>query len=252
VALRRAGYLEQKQTIGLDPGGEGHLRFVIQADSAAPERESGTLALTISEPNSLVSINGVPQGMSPASLRLPLGRHRLSVKSAGFLDYERDVVVAPAGTSTHIDLMPTSEFLKDYERGARTTRTWGWVSVGSGAVLIGGSVGFLVWNQAEKDTARDNFDEFSSEVRAGPSGMCDDASCEDRLRLLSDRLSEAENRDVFGWVGVSAGAAVAALGAGLLMWGDHPGRYAPSETSDVFQSARIELGPGQARVSGRF
>lgn len=148
--------------------------------------------------------------------------------------------------------MPTSEFLKDYEGRAETTRTWGYVGVGSGALVLGGSVGFLIWNQGEKDTAQSNFDEFSSEVRSSPSGRCDDSSCEDRLRLLSDNLSEAENRDVLGWVGMGVGAALAATGIGLLVWGDDPSRYSPDESSDVFDSAWLGVTPAGAYAGGRF
>jgi hypothetical protein len=252
VALRRAGYVERTQSVALDPGGEGRLDFTMQLDSSALEREAGTLDLAISEPNSLVSINGLTRGISPKMLRLPLGRHHLSVKSAGFLDYEREVVVAPGSTKVEVVLMPTSEFLKDYQDRAETTRMWGYAGVGSGALVLGGSVGFLIWNQGEKDTAQSNFDEFSGEVRSSPSGMCDDSSCEDRLRLLSDNLSEAENRDVLGWVGMGVGVALAATGGGLLLWGDDPARYSPDESSDVFDSAWLGVTPLGAFAGGRF
>jgi hypothetical protein len=252
VVLRRDGYREQKANIVLDPGGEGHLEFEMQPDVAALDRTHGVLDLQISEPNSLVSVNGKPLPIGRQHLELPLGRHHLQVHSAGFIDYARDVVVGPGTTTTRVELMPTSEFLNDYQGHALSQRTWGWVGVGAGAAFVAGGVGFLAWNAGKKDTATNNFDDFVKQIQASPNGTCSDSTCVRKLALLKDRKATAEDRDLYGWVGVGVGAALAAVGAGLLIWGDDPDRYAPRPQSDIFGSLRVDLGFSRATLSGSF
>jgi hypothetical protein len=113
-------------------------------------------------------------------------------------------------------------------------------------------VGFLIWNQAEKDAANAKFDDFAEEVASGPSGSCSDETCAQRVRLYAQERDEVTSRDVYGWVGVGVGTAVAALGAGLLIWGDDPHRYSPREESDVFGSLRLDVGLRDATLSGHF
>jgi hypothetical protein len=224
----------------------------MRPDIVALDREHGVLQLIVSEPNSLVTINGKPAGVGQSRYELPLGRHRLLVHSAGFIDYTRDVVVEPTGTSTKIDLMPTSEFLSEYTSSARSQRTWGWISAGAGVAIMGGGVGYLVWNQGEKDKSAQKFNDFVQGVEDGETGACTNSSCEARLKLYANDKKKAEDRDVYGWVGVGVGAATAAFGAGLLIWGDDINRYAPRQDSDVFGSLRLDVGLNAAALSGTF
>lgn len=252
VTLRRSGYHEEKRNIMLDPGGEGHLEFEMRPDIVALDREHGVLQLTVSEPNSLVTINGKPAGVGKSRFELPLGRHRMLVHSAGFIDYTRDIVVEAKGTNARIDLMPTSEFLSEYTNGARSQRTWGWISTGAGVAIMGGGVGYLVWNQGEKDAATKKFDDFAQEIEDSETGACLSDSCEARIKLYASEKKKAQDRDLYGWVGVGVGAAATAFGVGLLIWGDDIDRYAPRQDSDVFGSLRLDVGYNAAMLSGKF
>jgi hypothetical protein len=166
----------------------------------------------------------------------------LLVHSAGFVDYETDVWVKPGEVKAKVELMPTSEFLKQYEAKATSQRTLGWVGLGAGAALALGGGGFLIWNGGQLDAAEEDLDAFVEEVRrTSPSRKCTDATCAERVTELNDTVNSIENRAVFGWVGVGLGAAVSVASVGLLIWGDDPEKYAPRQDSDVFGSIKLDV-----------
>lgn len=256
VKLTRPGYLEETRTVVLDPGGEGHLDFQMRVDPAAAAAR-GALALKVSEPNSIVTINGRVLGFVQPRLELPIGRHRLLVHSAGFMDYKRDVTLAPGETSVRIELLPTSEFLKDYQNNAWFWRKVGWAGLGAGVVVAGASTGFLVWNESKRQDAKEEFAAFVGQVEeTSATGRCPDANCVDQLNRLAERVDDLKGRAVYGWVGLGVGAAAAIGSIVVLLTGDDPDRYEPRRESDVFGKLRLNVlpavGGGGALLGGTF
>jgi hypothetical protein len=54
-----------------------------------------------------------------------------------------------------------------------------------------------------------------------------------------DDLKSIRSREKFGWIGLGSGAAVAALGAYLLISNDDPDRYEPGEASEAIAGVRV-------------
>jgi outer membrane receptor protein involved in Fe transport len=55
--------------------------------------DSGSLLVSTDEPGAAIEIDGVPRGVTPAQLSLPVGQHRVLVRLAGYRPVERDVLI---------------------------------------------------------------------------------------------------------------------------------------------------------------
>jgi hypothetical protein len=265
IELKRPGYVTASQTVTLGPGSTGAITLEPVVDPAALNQDGGVVALTISEPGAVVFVDGESRGPYTGPLRLPAGEHQLRVERGEFFPSERKVDVPLRGQSSiRIDLEPTPEKRTRYRNSAQARRTWGWVATGSGAALLAGGTGFLLWNAGEKSDKEKAWEAQEASNTRGGGGECDPttvtdrAACEEALFQAVDNLDAARKRDVFGWVGIGVGAAAVGTGLFLLLGGDDPNRYEPKAESDVF--GLIELTPrawllpgtGGFALNGRF
>jgi hypothetical protein len=251
LEFSRPGYVPVRRHVQLDPGSVGKLDVkLVPSDGGLSA--GGLLELHLSEQDSVVDVDGEPRLDHPRGLALPVGRHQLRIKRAGFHDVEREVWVKPGRQSLDVTLLPTPAYLADYVQSAKTQRLWGFLALGSGALLAGGSAGFLLWNQGQKREAERDFDAYADEVAQGPSGQCPNDDCERQLAILVDELDARRGRDAFGWGGLSVGAVALGAGAFLLARAPSPARYEPKPESDVFGSLGLHVQPNGLRVSGNF
>jgi hypothetical protein len=264
VELRRADYLTARTDLAVGDGASAEVSLDPQPDPAAPASDRGRLALTISEPQAAITIDGQSRGAYAGSLVLPRGVHRLLVERGGFEPAERDVVIQPGSTaSVRVPLDPTPETRVAYVNRATSQRTWGIVTTAAGAGVAGAAVAFLVWNSGQKSTASSQYNSAQSNL-TNMVGVCalktaagDATQCNEALTSAQSSLNSAKSRDAFGYVGVGVGAASVALGVYLLVSDDDPHRYdRSSSSSDVATSLRPVLG-GDRRgasvgVAGEF
>jgi hypothetical protein len=251
LEFSRIGYVPVRRRVQLDPGSVGKLDVKL-VPSDAGLSAGGLLELRSSERDTVVDVDGEPRLDHTRGLALPVGRHQLRIKRAGFYDVEREVWVKPGLQSLDVTLLPTPAYLADYVQSAQTQRLWGFMALGSGALLAGGSTGFLLWNQGQKREAERDFEAYAEAVAQGPSGQCPDDDCERQLGILVDELDARRSRDVFGWVGLSVGAVALGTGAFLLARAPSPTRYEPKPESDVFGSLDLHVQANGLRLSGNF
>lgn len=251
LELSRPGYVPVRRRVQLDPGSAGRVA-VNMVPSDAGLAAGGNLTFSISEPNAIVNVDGQPRLDHARGLRLPVGRHTLRFQRAGFFDLEREVRVGPGEQRLEVSLLPTPSYLNDYVQGAKRQRLWSYVALGSGALLAGGGGAFLLWNQGQKRAAKRDFDRFAGEIAASSTGQCADPECERTLGILVDELDSRRSRDVYGWIGVSMGAAALGTGLVLLARSPDPHRYEPRPESDVFAGLSVEVRPSNIAISGHF
>ena len=255
VELRRRGYRTVSEHVVLGPAADGKLVATPATDPGLLAREGGELWLSISEPGASVFVDGASVRASTA-LRLPLGPHRLRVEHARFLVFEREVQVeAGRRTQVEVELEPTPAERDRYRTATRRVRTLAWVGVGAGSALAAGAAGFLVWNHGAKSDAQRDVDQQFARWEDG--GDCDRSTgpareCQTALTLAIEDLDTAQGRDVYGVIGLGAGAALLGTGLLLLVLGDDPDRYEPTPESDVFGRLRLMpwLGPGRGVSAG--
>lgn len=251
LEFSRQGYVPVRRHIMLHAGSVGHVD-VPMVPSDAGLATGGLLEFSLSESDTVVTVDGQPRLDHTRGLRLPLGRHALRIQRAGFFDVEREVWVRPGRQTIDARLLPTPLYLRDYVESARSQRFWSYLSMGTGALVAAGGAGFLLWNQGQKNEAQREFDAYADAVASSESGECDDAACEQELGVLVDELDARRQRDVFGWAGVAVGAA--ALGAGVVLYlkSPDPYRYEPRPESDVFAKLKLRLAGPSLSLHGEF
>ncbi len=241
VELVRDGYTSVSREVDIAPGATGEMDVELTVKSSELGR-GGELALSVSETEAVVYVDGASFG-NRTSIRLPPGRHVLRVERSGFHDYERQFEIQRGRTTElQVPLDPTPDFRADYVSTAGTQRTLGWVGVAAGAVIAGGSVGFLVRNQGQISDAETKFDTVADSFENG--GPCDKSlggsdACDTELQLALDDLDRKRSRTKFGWIGVGVGVVVSAVGVVLLATGDDPDRYEPKLEQDPYARARV-------------
>ena len=239
---KRLGYRTATQSANLGPGSSGALDLNPEVDANSLNVEGGELALAISEPGAILFVDGESRGAYSVPVRLVAGDHWLRVERAEFLPVERKVTVVARGRSEYaVELKPTSEKLENYRSAVTRRSTWGWVATGAGSVLVGGDIGFLLWNSKQKSNKKAAFE--TQVARANPGGDCDpkgiqQSTCGTELQLALQNLDNARRRDVYGWVGLGVGAVAFGTGLYLLLGNDDGQRYAPKPQSDVFGRLR--------------
>jgi hypothetical protein len=246
----RPGYVSEQRAIELAAGAHAALDVALRVDGAALSG-GASLALSLSERNAVVLVDGEPHLDTDTGMRLPLGRHQVHVARAGFFDVKREVLLTPGRTVLDVTLIPTPAYLAEYTTRAKRQRLFAYVSGGAGAAITAGAVGFLIWNQGKKNQAEDRFNAYADLVAAMPKNSCE-KTCVSTLGILVDDLDEKRKRDVFGWIGVGVG--VAAIGTGVLLHltGDDPGRYEPKSEGSLLGALSVRIGRTGAAVSGAF
>jgi hypothetical protein len=239
VELRRSGYVTAKQDVTLGDGANGEIALDPEEDAALLASEGGMLALEVSEPQSVLSVDGKVRGPYAGPVRLPKGPHRIHLERGGFFPFERDVDI-PSGRALTIkvDLEPTPETRASYVSSARSRRTWGLITLGGGVAVTGASVGFHFWNKGKENDAKKKFNAYAASF--DPGKECDQAgvvqlpgdTCNVRLDLAEDDLKKIRGRYVIGYVGMGVGVAAIALGTVLIVTGDDPGKYDKKPSAD--------------------
>lgn len=251
IELSRPGYLTERRSLMLGPGTEGRLTFEPRLDPHASRDVLGRLALASGGEEAVVFIDGYVSPRAGSGWLLPAGPHELRIERAGFLPFQRIVQVAPGGvTQVPVVLEPSAEERARYREAAMTRRTWSWLGIGAGATLAAAGTAFLLYNHGAKQDAEETF--AAEEARFESGGECDPATeqapgCTEALHGALDELVATRDRDIYGVIGLGAGAALLGVGAVLLVTGDDPDRYELRPESDVF--GRLQLTPWFTRES---
>jgi hypothetical protein len=205
-------------------------------------------------------------------VRLPKGPHRIRVESSGFLPSDQTVTVgAVEGQITTVWLEPTPETRAAHDSNVRFHRVWGWIGVGAGTAILGGSAVYLGVRknhvdsstiktaQAEYDTASaaqadGNVPPFCN-YRGGGAGTVNspedcNAYVNEKVATLNTELSNARSKDntekTVGYVGIGVGAALLTTGVVLLVTGESAHAYdKPSAARDKSTRWAFTPGPGQ-------
>jgi tetratricopeptide (TPR) repeat protein len=262
VELRRPGYVTEVQTVTVAEGADTEIAIDPDPDPSALGASGQRVAIVASEPGALVRVDGKNQPPMTESVLLLPGTHLVRVERSGFFPAEQSVKIASSGStsSVRIDLVPTPETRADYERSARSQRTWAWITIGAGAVVTGGSVAFLFYNQGQVKDAQKKYDAvvYQSEDHSGRN--CDPfrpgfdrTQCEAALDGAYQKLEDTKHRNIIGYVGVGVGGAAMVTGAVLLVVSKDPDHYR-TKSGALGPEVRWQpwFGLGAAGVEGRF
>ena len=212
---------------------------------------SGKLLVLVSEPGALVKVDDQVKGTTPlpGPLEISSGARALAVEKQGFVGWQADVTIQPGKMSEErVTLVPSPDFIQQYESRARKMRLGAWVATGVAAAGAATAVAFqLRANQLYGDsTTSGTFLYYKQKILDGappPPGV--DYAAE--AQRLKGRVTTAQNLSYVG-------AALFAVGGGIATWlwvaGDDPGRYSHLHTASL---APVPVAGGAAlALAGRF
>jgi hypothetical protein len=182
----------------------------------------------------------------PAPLELPSGPRSLSVEKQGFVTWQQDLTVqAGRLAEERVNLVPSPDFVKDYESRARKIRIGAWTATG---VAAGGLVTAVVFQlRASKlygDAATPGTFLYYKQQLLGASPP---AGAREQAQRLQGQVSTAQN---VSYVGMGLLAVGAGVGTWLWVWGDDPDRY--SRYRGLAASLAPAPGGGALALSGTF
>ncbi|MCM2332933.1 MAG: PEGA domain-containing protein [Anaeromyxobacteraceae bacterium] len=202
---------------------------------------SGTLAVASSEAGAVVKVDDQVKGTTPlqGQITLPAGPHQLVVEKQGFVTFQKDVQVQPGKlTDERATLVPSPDFIRDYEARQRKVRLGAWISTGvavagvAGAVLLQADASRLYGTDSTPGT-------FLHARRKLLDGIeVDPVTGVDYRAQAGSLKSQVSQRETLAWVSAGVGGAAAVAATWLWIAGDDPARYA--RYRDV---ARLEVAP---------
>jgi hypothetical protein len=260
VEVRRAGYTPAGRSIALQDGARGDLSLDPVVDKGSFAHEGGWLAITASETQSVLSVDGTEVGLLTGSVELPAGPHRIHLERGGFLPAERDVDVPIGGTKAlSVAFEPTPETRALYVSAADTRRSWSWVTLGVGAAVAAGGAVLAVVEQNQLPGAQSAQASATTALLSGAGGTCDPrqdvkpatmAKCENALNDAASRVDNLQAARAVGWVVAGAGAATLVTGLVLVLTAQDPHKYDEKPVDRLFADWRVvpQVGIGGASI----
>lgn len=196
------------------------------------ESKKGFLVLDVRERGAKVTIDGRTVGLSPlpGRLELPMGAHEVLVEKTGFMAWARTVEVPPSQASVEaVSMVPSQEFIDDYEASASRARTFAWVTAAAAVAFAGTAVVLKLVDDAR-------FDDLKNKQYLDQRGLCAEINpsyngsdyCPTALGYengVLDKVSSIERTDSIALGALIAAAASGLVSVYLFATGAPPGRY---------------------------
>jgi len=204
---------------------------------------SGRLVLASSEAGALVKVDDQVKGSTPlpGALTVPGGLRSVAVEKQGFVTWQKDVQVPPGKVvEERALLVPSPDFIREYESRNRKLRIGAWIATGLAAVGAGTAIGLQMRaSSLYGDASTSNtFVYYQKKLEAGVTSE----NGVDYRAKASDLKSRIESSQTLSYVAMGVGGAAAVGAVWLWIAGDQPGRYA--RYREV--SASLEPLPGGA------
>lgn len=190
------------------------------------EGKQGDLLVKVSELNSEIEVDGKLVGVSPMPrMKMASGPHKVVVSKTGFVSFARDVVVDEKEPLVlDATLIPSMDFISNYDSKANAMRIAAYVTAGVGVGMITAAlVTWFAYNDPRN--TKHNAEKKAIDDAGGP-----DQATFDRINRQADGIRSTYV--VAQIVGI-AGAVAVATGVVLFVVGPKPGIYDEYKTVTV-------------------
>jgi hypothetical protein len=201
---------------------------------------SGRLVVSAVEMGAIVKIDDQTKGTTPmrGAIVLPAGPHTLAVEKAGFVTYQKDVQVEPGKlVEESVTLVPSPDFVRNYESRQKKLRLGAWISTGVAAAGLATAVALQVSANSlyGNETTPGTFLYARAKLQAGVE--YDGGT---NLRDQASKLkSDIETRQTMSYVAGGLGGIAAIAATYFWIAGEDPQRY--SRFADT--TARLDVAP---------
>jgi hypothetical protein len=201
--------------------------------------EQGQLLVRTREEGAEVIVDDVSRGSTPlpAPIKLPRGKHRLTVKRDGFISRVTTATVKKDQlTLEDVTLVPSADYVASYQARNRRMRIGGLAAAGASVAAF---VVAIILDRAiaepthvnEFKPRRDVLEAISIgtaradlfTTRIQQECFADPVACREQARAAGDTVSTMQ---IASWVMVGVGLAAAAGAAYCFIAGEDPNRYA--------------------------
>jgi hypothetical protein len=259
ISLRRLGYRSAEKTVTIPEGGEVEVELDPSPDEGA---EQGELAVTSSEEQVSVSVDGQRKGLLTANaVKLPPGPHVVRFERGGFFPIRRELSLQPLERqSLRLVFEPTPELRGELLSTASWHRLLGWIGVGVGAAGLAASAAYT-FGYLANETRQLNAESADIERQATSKTGCfsnpdpNAPSCEGLSSVVQRRRAQVDTFFALGITGVAVSAALLAAGVVSLVTTPDLAKYdRPIENFDFIQRLSIVPTPqgGFVLASGAF
>jgi hypothetical protein len=147
----RVGYASVQRSVNVEQGTVANVSCELRPEAQLGPRLAAKLRVRTSPASANVLLNGY----AFAGGALPIGEHDLRVEQEGYLPYRKTISLSP-GTSKALDiaLLPTPARRERNERARQRRNTLAYVLGGTGAGLLLGAGGLLLWNNGRYEDWR--------------------------------------------------------------------------------------------------
>jgi hypothetical protein len=241
IELRREGYRAASTHVSLGEGASADVDLEPAEDAAVIRELGGALALDVSEPGTVVTVDGTSRGVYGQPLPLAPGLHKVLVEHGGFEATILDArVVAHRVSTLGIVLDPTPETRAAYDHRRSFRHQLGIGTAVAGAGVLAGSIAFIVWNANEVSSFLGPYNAALKAQTTKAPPNCDGRAgdqvtiCNNIVDADYAPLRSAENLTPIGYLGLGVG--VAAVTTGLVIYftagrADRFHPHAPTTTS---------------------
>jgi TolB-like protein len=182
----------------------------------------GRLVVSMRETGATVKVDDQIKGTTPlkGAIPLPGGPHTLSVEKQGFVTYQRDISIEPNKVLEEpVSLVPSPDFIKQYESRQKKLRLGAWIS--TGVAVVGAAA--AIYFQADASSTYGNETSPGTFLYVRRALLDGDESQRAQANELKSEVEQAETLSY-----VSAGVAAAGAVAATFFWisGEDPNRYA--------------------------
>lgn len=201
---------------------------------------AGRLVVTLEEAGAVVKVDDQAKGTTPlrGPITLPSGPHQLVVEKRGFVAYQKDVQVeAGKLEEERVTLVPSPDFVREYESRQKKLRLGAWISTGVAVAGLATAVALQVSASSL----------YGNETTPG-TFLYDRARLQDgievqngvNLRDQANRLkSDIDTRQTWSYVAGGLGGVAAVAATYFWIAGEDPHRY----QGFVEPTARVDLAP---------
>jgi len=216
IELKRKGFATGSTVVNLTSGAIGEAKIDLREDPNEVQALGAKVTIVPTEEETRISIDGLAYRANTAIALAP-GPHRLRVDLPGFRTIERDIDADEGKTSTvHVVMDPTPDTLVAHDASVSSHRTWGYVGIGVGGVVLVGSGLYYLSLLSKKSDIENRIithnDTFKTACDLEPSPALQ-AQCKTEKESLDSEQSSNRLKRNLSLVGMAVG--LVGIGAGI-------------------------------------